>query len=63
MKIVFTEREVSEILVAHIRRTTGYMMDEVLINPYREDFAVVTQSEKLKEELAKPQLDDPFEDL
>ena len=53
MKIVFTEREVSEILVAHIRRTTGYMMDEVLINPYREDFAVVTQSEKLKEELAK----------
>lgn len=66
MKIVFTEGEIKEIIIAHIRRTAGITMDDVQFHSYNYDFCVATQDEKKVEKVkAVKAIDDgdPFQDL
>lgn len=60
MKVIFTEDEVKDILISHVRRVWGERMDQVQINSYMGDFVVITQSAALKEELANPKIDSPL---
>lgn len=48
MKIVFTEEEVKELIVIHVKRLYGVYLDKVELNRYMEDFCVVSQSAELR---------------
>lgn len=63
MKIVFTEHEIKEIIIAHIRRTAGITMDDVTFHSYNYDFCLATQNEKKAEKVKSIDDNDPFKDL
>lgn len=44
MKIIFTESEVKEIVLMHIRRTVGVPLDDVRFDAYMTDFCTVSIS-------------------
>lgn len=64
MKIVFTQKEVEEIILAQVKRQYGVKVDQVTIETYSMDYCVVTQSPELQAELATPVISlSPFEGL
>jgi hypothetical protein len=54
MKIVFTQKEVEDIVLAHVQRQYGAKVDVVDMTTYSYDFCTVTQSAKLLADMAKP---------
>ena len=51
MKIVFTEEEVKDLIIIHVKRLYGVYLDKVEFNHYMEDFCVVSQSAELRKTL------------
>lgn len=45
MKVIFTEEEVKQIILAHVQGLTGVRMDEVHFSAYMIDFCKVTEKE------------------
>ena len=48
MKVIFTESEVKEIILMHIRRTMGVPLDDVHFAAYMNDFCTVSISPEVK---------------